>query len=90
MLSFYKIFDRNYLKCRLHPVSFPFISLEQFFLTVDQNNFGNKIPYIIPCSKSMGHHDIEKYLKNVTKCSLERDFLISKAASLSDLIQTLP
>ena len=25
------------------------MSLEQFFLTVGQNNFGNKIPYLIGC-----------------------------------------
>ena len=89
-MSFYKNFDRNYVECRLYPVSFPFVSLEQFLLTVGQKNFGNKTPNITPCSKSMGHHDIEKCLKNVTKCSLERYFLISKAASISDLIQTLP
>ena len=39
--------------------------MEQFFLTVGQNNFGNKIPFLICRQKNQKINDIEVDVKSM-------------------------
>ena len=47
-------------------------TLEQFFLTVGQNNFGNKIPFFFVSKKFSQGKNTNEVLVIVFKCSLER------------------
>ena len=69
------------LKSRISKV-FP-QSLEQFFLTVGQNNFGNKIPFLLGCKKL--YYCGKNCLKKAWKSYHSKECGFLKDISLEDL-----
>ena len=52
-------------------------SIEQFFLTVGQNNFGNKIPFLIFVASSKNRIKVQNSQKTGTCINIRIDYCIS-------------